>query len=654
MESSCDATNMGSTEPSVMWHPHPTRPLRLQTFMEHVRHTYHVPVLTFHDLYAWSVSDPANFWTAVWEVCGVIGHRGARSFISSTGNDHMLHARFFPDAQLNYAENLLRRRDDHPALIAYTEDAPPRTWSYAQLWHEVERLASALADLGLQPGDRVAGLMINSLEAIATALATASLGGVWCSCSPDFGVTGVLDRFAQIEPKVLFAIEGYSYNGKSYDNRDKIRDIARKLPTACRVITLPALTPQPETQVPPTDTPRDLVFQPLAFADPLFILFTSGTTGAPKCIMHGVGGTLLQHMKEHQLHCDFQPDDRVFYFSTCSWMMWNWLTSALASEATLVLYDGAPTYPRADRLFDIAEDNQLHFMGVSARYLDLLRKDNFAPGRTHRLDALRMLGSTGSPLLPEDFDYVYQHIKSDVCLASLSGGTDIISCFALGCPILPVHRGELQTPGLGMNIAVFDENGHSVMNTKGELVCTAPFPSMPVGFWNDPQQQKYRAAYFERFPNVWCHGDWVMMNEATGGLVIYGRSDTVLKPGGVRIGTAEIYHALDEAEDILEALAVGQDWDNDMRVILFVKMRENTMLTAERIQELKSMIRSKASPRHVPSKIISVADIPRTRNGKIVESAVRDMIHHRPVKNRESLANPEALALFENLPELQS
>lgn len=660
-----------SFKPITLWQPNANRHTHLQSFIDRVENLLEkpFPLTPFHHtaygaVYDWSVSDLGGFWSEVWDFCDIIGHKGTAAY---RPGKTMRDARFFPEARLNYAENLLRQRGPAPAIISYAENQKPQILSYDALWNAVEKIASSLAQSGVQPGDRLAGYVANTAETAIAALAAASLGAVWCSCSPDFGVTGALDRFAQIEPKILFATTTYSYNGKIFDNTSKISEIAQKLPSVQTIVLLPphhaTASPSLSPAIDRAITWKDFVaqapsqplrFRAMGFSDPLFILFTSGTTGAPKCIVHCVGGVLIQHLKEHQLHCDIQPGDKVFYFSTCGWMMWNWLLSALASRATIVLYDGAPTYPRSDFLFELAEQEKLHFLGLSARYLDLLRKEQANPSALYRLENLRMIGSTGSPLLPEDFDYVYERVKRDVCLASLSGGTDIVSCFALGCPILPVHRGELQTPGLGMKIDVFDDQGHSIHDSKGELVCTAPFPSMPIAFWNDPEGKKYSSAYFERFSAIWCHGDWVTRNSKTGGLVIYGRSDTVLKPGGVRIGTAEIYHALEQADDIQDAIAVGQDWDNDMRVILFVKLVEGKTLDDTRILELKTMIRTKASPRHVPAKIIAVPDIPRTRSGKIVEAAVRDLINNRAVKNIEALANPESLDFFIDIPCLQS
>jgi acetoacetyl-CoA synthetase len=493
-------------------------------------------------------------------------------------------------------------------------------------------------------------------------LATTSIGALWSSCSPDFGVQGVLDRFGQIEPKVLFSADGYFYNGKLIDCLNKLTAIAAGLPALERLIIVPYTRERPDLDGLPNAQriddfvapfpPREIEFASLPFDHPLYVLYSSGTTGAPKCIVHGAGGTLLQHLKEHLLHTDIKPGDRFFYFTTCGWMMWNWLASGLASQATLLLYDGSPFYPDGNVLFDYAETERINVFGTSAKYLDAVKKAALEPGASHDFSALRTLLSTGSPLVPESFDFVYQKIKSDLCLSSISGGTDIVSCFVLGNPVLPVRRGELQCRGLGMKADVWNDQGEPVRGEKGELVCTAPFPSMPIGFWNDPNGSRYRAAYFDHFPGVWCHGDYVELTEHDG-MVIHGRSDAVLNPGGVRIGTAEIYRQVEQLPEVVESLVIGQEWDNDVRVVLFVRLREGLILDQELIGRIKSRIRRNATPRHVPAKVVQVDDIPRTRSGKIVELAVRNVVHGRPVKNQEALANPRALAGFEDLPELQ-
>jgi acetoacetyl-CoA synthetase len=567
----------------------------------------------------------------LWDFCGVKGDKGERILIDG---DDMLAARWFPDAKLNFADNLLRRRDDAEAIVSWTETEPPHRLTYAQLYEAVARTARKLQQEGVGAGDRVAGFLPNTPEAVIAMLATAALGAIWSSCSPDFGVQGAVDRFAQIEPKFLFAADGYTYNAKFYDIRGRVREIEAQLPSLRQKKTGHGLT---------------RIFTDYPFNHPAFILFSSGTTGLPKCIVHGAGGTLLQHLKEHQLHTDIRPGDRVFYFTTTGWMMWNWLVSALASGATIVLYDGAPLANQGRILWDLAERERVTHFGVSAKYIDAIAKQGLEPVRSHKLDRLRTILSTGSPLAPESFDYVYRSVKRDVCLSSISGGTDIISCFALGCPTLPVWRGELQCRGLGMKVEILDDEGNSIRGKPGELVCTAPFPSQPVGFWNDPNSEKYRAAYFERYPNVWHHGDFAELTEHDG-VVIHGRSDAVLNPGGVRIGTAEIYRQVEQLEEVLECLAVGQQWNNDTRILLFVKLREGLTLDQALMEKIKRRISINTSPRHVPAKIIQTPDIPRTRNGKIAELAVRNVIHGRPVDNLEALANPDSLEHFRQLP----
>jgi acetoacetyl-CoA synthetase len=607
----------------------------------------------YASLHRWSIERSEEFWNLVWDFCEV---RGARAGPVLVDGERMPGAQWFPQARLNFAENLLRRRDDADALVFWGEESVKRRFTHRQLYALVSRLAQALAAAGVKKGDRVAGYLPNMPEGVAAMLASASLGAIWSSCSPDFGVQGVLDRFGQIEPKVLFCADGYRYGGKEFDSLDKVRQILPRLPSVKQCVVVPYVggADLPGVSLEQFFAPfgeKDIAFEQVDFNHPLYILYSSGTTGVPKCIVHGAGGTLLQHLKEHQLQSDVRPGDRLFYFTTLGWMMWNWLASGLASGATLLLYDGSPFQGRGRILFDFADAEGMTHFGTSAKYIDAVAKINLKPRETHRLDALRAMLSTGSPLMAEGYDYVYSNIKRDLCLSSISGGTDIVSCFVLGNPMGAVWRGEIQAKGLGMAVEVFDEAGKSLKAGKGELVCTRPFPSMPIGFWNDPDGAKYRAAYFEKYPNVWRHGDWCEQTPH-GGMVIYGRSDAVLNPGGVRIGTAEIYRQVEQLEEVVESLVIGQDWQGDVRVVLFVKLKEGATLDNGLAARIKQRIRDNTTPRHVPAKILQVADIPRTKSGKIVELAVRDVVHGRPVKNLEALANPEALELFRNRAEL--
>ncbi|HWK66364.1 MAG TPA: acetoacetate--CoA ligase [Rhizobiaceae bacterium] len=614
---------------------------------------------SFAELHEWSVADRASFWDLVWDHCGVIGDKGERVLVDG---DKMPGAAFFPDARLNFAENLLRKDGSTDALVFRGEDKVERRLSWSQLRALVSRLQQLFAALGVKPGDRVAAMMPNMPETVAAMLAATSIGAIWSSCSPDFGEQGVLDRFGQIEPVVLLAPDGYWYNGKAIEVADKIAAVAGKLPSLRKTIvvdylgnsaavaeTIPGAASL-ESAIAPFAI-KDVAYERLPFAHPLYILFSSGTTGVPKCIVHSAGGTLIQHLKEQRLHAGLLEGDRFFYFTTCGWMMWNWLVSGLASGATLLLYDGSPFHPDGSVLFDYAQAERMTYLGTSAKFIDALRKADLHPGKTHDLSAIRTLSSTGSPLSPEGFAYVYERIKDDVHLASISGGTDIVSCFVLGVPTEPVWIGEIQGPGLGMAVDVWDDDGKSIRGEKGELVCTKAFPSMPIGFWNDPQGEKYHAAYFERFENVWCHGDFAEWT-IHGGVIIHGRSDATLNPGGVRIGTAEIYNQVEQLPEIAEALCIGQEFDNDVRVVLFVRLAPGAVLDEELQKRIRAKVRSGASPRHVPARIVAVADIPRTKSGKITELAVRDVVHGRAVKNKEALANPEALELFKNLPEL--
>ena len=629
------------------------------------------PLTSYEALHAFSTDDLGAFWHLIWAYCGVKGDPGAEPYL--VDRDRMPGAKFFPNGQLNFAENQLAGRgavagsDD--ALVFRGEDKVRRRVSWDELRHQTAQLQTLLRRAGVTSGDRVAAMLPNVPEGVIGMLATSSLGAVWSSCSPDFGVQGVLDRFGQIEPKVLIVCDGYWYAGKQNDVSAKVASLAQQLPTVERIIVTSYLGTA-DTLVTSLNaslsggrraetwddavagtTPEPMTFERFPFDHPLYILFSSGTTGVPKCIVHSAGGTLLKHLSEHQMHADVRPGDRVMYFTTLGWMMWNWLVSGLANGATLLLYDGSPFHPSWSVLWDYADDERCTHFGTSAKYIDALKKADAHPMQTHKLAATRVLLSTGSVLVPESYDYVYQSIKKDIHLASISGGTDICGCFVLGVPTLPVWRGEIQGAGLGMAVAVVDELGGILPRGKGELVCIAPFPSMPVGFWNDPDGRKYRAAYFDRFPGLWHHGDFAEWTEH-GGMIIHGRSDATLNPGGVRIGTAEIYRQVEQLSEIKEAIVIGQDWDNDVRVVLFVITQDGITLDKDLQDKIKRQIRVGASPRHVPARIVQVADIPRTKSGKITELAVREIVHGRDVKNKEALANPEALDLYRGLGEL--
>ncbi len=612
----------------------------------------------YEALWSWSVEHPETFWRAVWDYCGVVGEPGERVLADA---DRMPGARFFPDARLNFAENLLRYRDERPAIQFRDEGGLSRELSYAQLYHEVARTAHALREAGVGPGDRVAGFMPNVPDTVIAMLAATSLGAIWSSCSPDFGAAGVLDRLGQVQPKVLFCVDSYRYNGKVHDCLGRVADIVAGIPGIERVVVCPYLEATAATGDLPNavtygeftdNTATDIAFARLPFDHPVYILYSSGTTGVPKCITHGAGGTLLQHLKELVLHTDVTREDVVFYFTTCGWMMWNWLMSTLATGATMVLWEGSPFKPRRTAMFDLVDALGITVFGTGAKAIAAWEKADLKPRETHELSTLRTLLSTGSVLAPEGFDYVYRDIKPDVCLSSISGGTDIVSCFALGCPIKPVWRGELQCRGLGMAVEIRrDDASAADVGETGELCCAKPFPSMPVKFWNDPDGAKYRAAYFESYPDTWAHGDFAQVTEH-GGVIIYGRSDATLNPGGVRIGTAEIYRQVEKLDEVLESVCVGQDWEDDVRVVLFVRLREGLALDEDLAARIKATIRANTTPRHVPAKILQVTDIPRTVSGKITELAVRDVIHGRAVKNTDALANPEALDLYHDLPAL--
>jgi acetoacetyl-CoA synthetase len=652
-----------------LWRPSPEqiRNANLTRFIDQS------PAGDYASLYRWSIEKPEDFWAAIWRSCGIVAEERkdkdpwddvlvGRDRVAPP--DPTLGPRWFVGARLNFAENLLRYRDAQPALVFWNEHGRQSSLSYAELGERVASVAGALRASGVKVGDRVAGFLPNIPEAVVAMLAATSIGAIWSSCSPDFGVSGVLDRFGQIQPKVLFCASSYRYAGKDIDCLERVEEVVRKIPQISRVVVVPYLSGDVDLSSVRGAVRWDdfaaaarnalLEFERLPFDHPIYIMYSSGTTGPPKCMVHGAGGTLIQHLKEHVLHCDLRRDDRLFYFTTCGWMMWNWLVSGLAVGCTIVLYDGAPLLRRRPILWDMAAEERITTFGTSAKYLALAEKEGLRPVETHDLSVLKAILSTGSPLAPQSFDYVYSAVKTDVRLSSISGGTDLISCFALGNPIGPIWRGELQTRGLGMKVEVFDESGRSLRG-PGELVCTAPFPSMPVRFWNDADGSKYRAAYFENYPNAWRHGDWAELTDHDG-MIIYGRSDATLNPSGVRIGTAEIYRQVEQLPEVVESIVVGQDVDSDTgsdtRIVLFVRLRDGARLDEPLRERIRQQIRENTSPHHVPKRIVQVADIPRTISGKITELAVRDVIHGRAVKNVDALANPEALDLFRNLPEL--
>ncbi|KQO41709.1 acetoacetate--CoA ligase [Pseudomonas chengduensis] len=635
---------------------------RMDAFRRFINDRHALHLADYPALHAWSVEQREAFWQAIVDFFQIHFHAPAERVLRE--GPAMPDAQWFPGTALNFAEHLLRRRDGHPALVAIGEDGSREQLSHAQLAAHVAGLQRALHNAGVGIGDRVAAFMPNTWQTVVGMLATASIGATWSSCSPDFGTQGVIDRFGQIEPKVLIAAAGYRYAGKRIDLTDKLNEILPQLPSLERLVIVPysrdeasptdyksvALTTLWQDFYQPGGAPQ---FTPVPFDQPLYILYSSGTTGVPKCIVHGVGGTLLQHVKELGLHTDLGPDDTLFYYTTCGWMMWNWLISGLALRATLVLYDGSPFHPEPARLIDLIDAEDISIFGTSAKFIAALEKAGVIPRESHKLSRLKAILSTGSPLAHESFEYIYRDVKRDLCLSSISGGTDIVSCFALGNPTLPVWRGELQCKGLGMDVQVWNDNGQAVTGEKGELVCARHFPSIPVGFWNDADGEKFHAAYFATFPGVWAHGDYAE-ETAHGGLVIHGRSDAVLNPGGVRIGTAEIYRQVEKVPQVLESIVIGQDWQGDVRVVLFVRLRDDVTLDDTLREEIRQVIRANTTPRHVPAKIIQVADIPRTLSGKIVELAVRNVVHGRPVKNTDALANPQALELYRSLAELRN
>ncbi len=638
----------------VMWRPDPQHMARTQlaAFCDRLGLAH-----DFRALHQWSIDNRAEFWDAVWTFCGVIGDKGARLM----GRDTMPGAQFFPDARLNFAENLLADPDDSLALTWWTEAGQQGQMTRAQLAHRASQYASLFAAHGVGVGDRVAMCAPNGPDVVAVMLGATALGATFSSCSPDFGGDGILDRFGQITPKVLVFVDQYQYGAKRFDVREKLAGVRAQMPSV-QLAVQTAFEPDAPlsaadgfalaADVLPHDAPAVPAYMRVPFDQPLYILFSSGTTGKPKCIIHSVGGVLLQHLKEHQLHCDIRADERVFYFTTCGWMMWNWLISGLASRAHVVLYDGSPFAKTGKILFYIAQNERTAVFGISAKYIDAIKKTGMKPANLFDLSMVRLVCSTGSPLSGEGFDFIYEHVTPSAQLASISGGTDIVSCFMLANPFEPVRRGEITGPGLGLAVEICDDDGVPLAVGAGELICRRAFPCMPVAFWNDPDGEKYRAAYFDDIPGVWRHGDWVEKT-VSGGFIIHGRSDATLNPGGVRIGTAEIYAQVDKLDEVLESVCIGQAWNNDVRVVLFVKLRHGVELTPALKDAIRLIVRKGASPRHVPEKIIAVSDIPRTKSGKITELAVRDIVHGRPVKNQHALANPEALALYVDLPELQ-
>ena len=642
-----------------IWKPNESQILNANVtkFISFVNQERGLKLSNYWDLHQYSINHSNDFWRMCADYCGAVGDFSGPERVGES----MVDSQWFPEAKLNFAETMLSRRDEKDAIVFRGENKIELRLSFSDLYLQVAKVQSHMRSCGVGPGDRVAAFLPNHPAAIIGMLATTSIGAIWSSCSPDFGRQGVLDRFGQIEPKMIFVVDGYYYNGKAHDTIERVKSFLDDLPSVEKVVMVEYIqtyTGDIENcstllEITSNLPDKEVEFKQVPFDHPLYILYSSGTTGAPKCIVHGHGGTLLQHLKEQQLHADIRKDDRVFYFTTCSWMMWNWLVSALASKATVMLYDGSPFYPGAKALWDFAEAEKFTLFGTSAKYIEALQKVGFSPKSGRNLEALRGMASTGSPLSAEGYDFVYSEIKDDLHLASISGGTDIVSCFVLGVPTLPVYRGEIQAPGLGMDVQVWNDEGESVRQQRGELICAQSFPSRPVFFWRDEGGQKYYSAYYEHFEGVWAHGDFAEITKH-GGVVIYGRSDAVLNPGGVRIGTAEIYRQVDKIEAVLESIVIGQEWKNDVRVVLFVKMREGQELTDSLIQEIKLVIRTECTPRHVPAKILEVGDIPRTKSGKIVEISVRDIVHGLEIKNKESLANPEALEFFKNREELLS
>ncbi|HMA67008.1 MAG TPA: acetoacetate--CoA ligase, partial [Desulfosalsimonadaceae bacterium] len=645
----------------ILWQPseEQIKQTNMYRFIQYVNGRYRLSISNYHELYQWSVDNIADFWAAMWDFADIIHSRPYEQVVDDLSR--MPGAKWFSGARLNFAENLLRYRDDELAIVFKGENQEPVHYTYAELYDEVARVAAAMRALGVEPGQRVVGYMPNMPETVIAMLAATSIGATWSSCSPDFGFKGVMDRFGQIEPTVLFSADGYFFKGKRIDSLGRVADIAKEIPSIEKIVIVPYTQKAPDISnirdaqlledFKSPESGLSVEFAQLPADHPLYIMYSSGTTGLPKCMVQGSAGILINQLKEHILHTDVKRRDVVFYFTTCGWMMWNWLVAGLGTGATIVLYDGNPFYPDETALWQMAQDEKLTVFGTSAGYISAVRNTGLRPGDKFDLAPLRALLSTGSPLSEEGFAWVYDAVKKDLQLASISGGTDLNGCFFLGNPTGPVYTGELQTRGLGMKVEAFDGKGEPVINEQGELVCTAPFPSMPIYFWNDPDMEKYHKAYFDVYPGVWRHGDYIEINDH-GGVKIYGRSDATLNPGGVRIGTAEIYRQLEPLEEIEDSIVVGQDWKNDVRVLLFVKMAQGCSLTEELQTKIKRLIRAEASPRHVPAKIIEVPDIPYTLNMKKVELAVKNMIEGRPVKNRDALQNPQALDYYADVEEV--
>jgi acetoacetyl-CoA synthetase len=645
-----------------LWKPSEERIKRtnMYRFMNFINERFNQNFTDYSQLHQWSIDNIPDFWAAMWDMAGIIASQPYDRVVDDLGK--MPGAEWFPGARLNFAENLLRYRDDQTALIFKGEDRDSIRVTYAELYEEVARVAKALKQAGVRVGDRVVGFMPNMPQSVIAMLAAASMGAIWSSCSPDFGIKGVLDRFGQIKPKILFTANGYLFKGKSIDSLERIADIISKLPSIEKIVVVPYTEQDPDISKVPnavhyddfksSESNLEIAFEQLPFSHPLYIMYSSGTTGLPKCMVQSAGGILIHQVKELMLHSDLKREDTIFYFTTCGWMMWNWLVSSLALGASLVLFDGNPFHPHPGALWEMAQDEKISIFGTSAGYVAALQKAGVRPGKEYDLASLKALLSTGSPLSVESFEFIYTEIKQDLQLASISGGSDLNGCFALGNPMGPVYAGELQCRGLGMNVHAFDEEGNSIVNQQGELVCVSPFPSMPIYFWDDPDNSKYHAAYFDVYPNIWRHGDYVEITDR-GGMIIYGRSDATLNPGGVRIGTGDIYRLLDQVEETEDSVIVGQSWKNDVRVILFVKLAAGYELTDDLIKKIKQTIRINASPRHVPSKILAVPEIPYTLNMKKVELAVKKIIEGKPVLNKDALSNPESLDYYADIKELQ-